>query len=261
LISTADGLRPISEIRVGDLVLAYDEASRTTGLFTVTAVLVHLDPAQVHLTIGGEHVETTPEHPFFTHERGWVDAADLWLGAHVRQADGSFDAVWPITVETEPQVMYNLTVAQAHTFFVGAGRWLVHNAPGKCFVLVGDDSGAAQAAKWIKPQPNETFVAVHGMPGSREFAVLQNGEWISINQRSLATFLKKSGYTGGEIKLVACWSGACPTGIAQDLANKLGTTVKAPTDQVWVWPNGQLTIGPSPTSNTGKWETFKPRGK
>jgi hypothetical protein len=27
--------------------------------------------------------------------------------------------------------MYNLTVAQANTFFVGAGRWLVHNA-GRC---------------------------------------------------------------------------------------------------------------------------------
>jgi hypothetical protein len=26
-----------------------------------------------------------------------------------------------------PQVMYNLTVAVAHTFFVGDGQWLVHN--------------------------------------------------------------------------------------------------------------------------------------
>jgi hypothetical protein len=43
----------------------YPSTFRTTGLFTITAVLVHLDPARVHLTIG-EHVETTPEHPFFT---------------------------------------------------------------------------------------------------------------------------------------------------------------------------------------------------
>ena len=27
----------------------------------------------------------------------------------------------------QPQVMYNLTVAEAHTFFVGDGQWLVHN--------------------------------------------------------------------------------------------------------------------------------------
>ena len=127
LVSTADGLRPISGIAVGDLVLAWDEATRTTGLFTVTAVMAHRDPAQVHLTLGGEFIETTPEHPFFTQERGWVDAGDLWRGAHVRQADGSFDPIWSIAVETEPQVMYNLTVAQAHTFFVGVQRWLVHN--------------------------------------------------------------------------------------------------------------------------------------
>jgi hypothetical protein len=25
-------------------------------------------------------------------------------------------------------MVYNLTVAEAHTYFVGAGRWLVHNA-------------------------------------------------------------------------------------------------------------------------------------
>ena len=44
LVSTADGLRPISAITVGDLVLAYDEATRTTGLFTVTATIAHRDP-------------------------------------------------------------------------------------------------------------------------------------------------------------------------------------------------------------------------
>ncbi len=83
-------------------------------------MLVHIDPAQVNLTIRGEHIETTPSTSF-TQERGWVDAGDLWRGAHVRQADGSFDAVWSVQVETEPQVMYNLTVAQAHTFLWGLG--------------------------------------------------------------------------------------------------------------------------------------------
>ncbi len=48
--------------------------SSFTSLFTVTDVLVHLDPAQVHLNLSGEAIETTPEH-FLTHERGWVDAA------------------------------------------------------------------------------------------------------------------------------------------------------------------------------------------
>ena len=35
-----------------------------------------------------------------------------------------------LSFEVQPQSMYNLTVAEAHTFFVGQGVWLVHNA--KC---------------------------------------------------------------------------------------------------------------------------------
>jgi hypothetical protein len=31
--------------------------------------------------------------------------------------------------------MYNLTVDQVHTFFVGDGQWLVHNADGPCSSL------------------------------------------------------------------------------------------------------------------------------
>jgi hypothetical protein len=128
LVTTADGLRPISTIQVGDLVLAYDEATQTTGMVSVTAVIAHTDPAILRLIIGGAVLKATAEHPFFTQERGWVDAGDLWQGAHVRRADGTYDVVWSVAVETEPQVMYNLTVAQAHTFFVGVERWLVHNA-------------------------------------------------------------------------------------------------------------------------------------
>ncbi len=127
LVATAAGLRPISEIRVGDLVWGYDASTQTTGLFTVTDVLIHSDPIQVQLTID-ESLETTPEHPFFTAERGWVTAHDLRLGEHVRQLDGSIGVLRSLWVETEPQLMYNLTVAGAHTFFVGEERWLVHNS-------------------------------------------------------------------------------------------------------------------------------------
>ncbi|MEM8535049.1 MAG: polymorphic toxin-type HINT domain-containing protein [Chloroflexota bacterium] len=128
LVSTEDGLRPISEIVIGDWVWAYDEATDEHGLFPVTDVIVHTDPTQVHLLIDGELLETTPEHPFYTLERGWVDAGDLWVGAHIRKADGSYGMVQFLAVEREAQVMYNLTVDEAHTFFVGAQRWLVHNS-------------------------------------------------------------------------------------------------------------------------------------
>ena len=42
--------------------------------------------------------------------------------------DGSYGIIQAIRLVVRPAVMYNLTVADAHTFFVGKAGWLVHNA-------------------------------------------------------------------------------------------------------------------------------------
>jgi hypothetical protein len=89
---------------------------------------VHDDPVIVNLTLDGERVQTTPEHPFYTQERGWLPAAELKPGVHVRQADGGVGEVGGLEIVSQGQTMYNLTVAEAHTYFVGEHHWLVHNA-------------------------------------------------------------------------------------------------------------------------------------
>lgn len=126
-IATEDGDIPISEIDVGDEVLAYNEATGETDSYTVTDVLVHEDLVIVYLTIDGEIIETTPEHPFYTTNRGWVAAIDLREGDRIRNADGSDGVVEAVEAVEQSQDMYNLTVDEAHTFFVGDGQWLVHN--------------------------------------------------------------------------------------------------------------------------------------
>lgn len=128
LVATESGSKPIAEVRVGERVLAYDEASGTTGTYAVTATFSHADPTTVQLTLDGEVVVTTPEHPFWGEGTGWVPAEALEAGMRVRRADGGFGLVHALALEHEPRVMYNLTVAGAHTFFVGDGQWLVHNA-------------------------------------------------------------------------------------------------------------------------------------
>jgi RHS repeat-associated protein len=127
-VATDQGQRPISTLKEGDNVLAYDQQSGTTETHKVQAVLKHDDPVIVHLTIDDEQIETTPEHPFYTLERGWVNAGELKVGEHVRKADGGYGRVQKVEREQRQQTMYNLTVEKAHTFFVGQGRWLVHNA-------------------------------------------------------------------------------------------------------------------------------------
>lgn len=59
---------------------------------------------------------------------GWVDAENLEIGDDIRRADGTTGAVEAIEFEETTQEMYNLTVGTAHTFYMGEGQWLVHNA-------------------------------------------------------------------------------------------------------------------------------------
>lgn len=127
-VLTADGAQAIGTLNVGDVVIAYDTASGTVSRVPITHVWVHRDAVLVDLWIDGTLIETTPAHPFFTAEAGWVDAGALWAGAHIRTVAGTAGVVQQITLVARTQVLYNLTVATAHTFFVGRAGWLVHNA-------------------------------------------------------------------------------------------------------------------------------------
>jgi hypothetical protein len=132
LVATAEGDVPIAQIAVGDRVLAYDELTGTVGYYPVTAVWSHLDPVIAVLTIDDDVIETTPEHPFLTLDRGWVAAGQLRRGERVREADGETGVVAAVTAVQAPQRMYNLTVAEVHTYTVGDEQWVVHNARNKC---------------------------------------------------------------------------------------------------------------------------------
>ncbi|MEX1172803.1 MAG: DUF4951 domain-containing protein [Chloroflexota bacterium] len=128
MVATPDGPVPISEIEVGDIVLAWDEATDSIVERAVTAVLPHPDDGIARLTIDGETITTTPDHPFLTVDRGWVEAGDLRPGDWVRQVAGA-GVVDSITTEPYAGILWDLTVDGAHTFAIGTGGWVVHNCP------------------------------------------------------------------------------------------------------------------------------------
>lgn len=129
LVTLADGSRvEIASLSVGDEVLAWDEASGKTGAYPITAVWAHDDAVTGIVVIDGEAIATTPGHPFYTVERGWVQAADLRTGDHVSSLAGAVGSVSSVTWLRGPDRMFDVTVANAHTFSVGTGAWLVHNA-------------------------------------------------------------------------------------------------------------------------------------
>ena len=112
----------------------------------------------------------------------------------------------------------------------------------------------------ISPEPGFTDVVIHGT--EQNVQILHNGKWESLDQRRLCTMLKHdAGYKDGPIRLISCSTGKTNQGLAQNLANKMGVPVMAPSDTLWVFSNGRTTIGPSPWKNTGTWVTYHPYEK
>ena len=132
--------------------------------------------------------------------------------------------------------------------------------------LIGNGKGfeLKEAAKRVKKLDGYTDVAVHGNPNSISVMVKKDGveKEIVLDHRRLAKFLKHDkGYNGGKIRLVSCKTGSKTGMFAQNLANKMGVTVRAPSDTLYIFPNGKMVVGPSKFRNTGRWIEYHPQKK
>ena len=131
---------PISQLKVGDKVLAADTKTGKDQPETVTAVLVHHDTDLYNLTVktstGTEVIHTTSNHLFWDPAaRQWVKAAALHKGEPLRTPDSHATAYADGgRVPANPDGwMWDLTVPgnNDHDFYViaqtGAVPVLVHN--------------------------------------------------------------------------------------------------------------------------------------
>ena len=75
------------------------------------------------LRIGGHAIRTTGSHLFYVHRQGWKAAQDLQPGDLLRSDDGQWLPVEAITDSGEVTTVYNMMVAEYHTYFVGRQTW------------------------------------------------------------------------------------------------------------------------------------------
>ena len=130
LIQTQHGTKPIEDIQIGDLVWAYDEDTNTTALQPVVDIMQNETDHTISLYTETEVIETTATHPFYTQD-GWKDASELQTGDQIKTQNQENIEIKDTKFNYEPQKVYNFTVGNFHTYFVGVLAWLVHNA-GKC---------------------------------------------------------------------------------------------------------------------------------
>ena len=139
-MTTDHGKQAIGTLQVGERVLAYNPRTHKMEQKPILHVWINHDHDLVDLTIttttkgpGGkvtktsEVVHTNQKHPFFTMEHGFLPVGQIKLGMHLLRADGRIGMVTGWKVVPGTKTMYNLEVAQDHTFTVGAGQWVVHN--------------------------------------------------------------------------------------------------------------------------------------
>jgi large repetitive protein len=135
---TPDGSRPIEQFRPGDWVLARPEYEPEGALTARQVEEVFVRTGRVlKLHAGGRIIETMAEHPFWAQDKGWVPAGELLPGDLLSSHDGQWVAVEAVLDTGDYATVYNLRVAEDHTYFVGCDEWgfsvWAHNA---CLVLV-----------------------------------------------------------------------------------------------------------------------------
>ena len=93
----------------------------------------------VHLTVNGEEIVTTVDHPFYVKNQGFIKAGELIVGDELLDVNGNVLLVENFDVELtdKPVKVYNFQVEDFHTYHVGENGVWVHNA--NCKLIKNDD--------------------------------------------------------------------------------------------------------------------------
>jgi hypothetical protein len=125
----ADGFRKnIDAIVAGDMVLARDETTGVTEVQSVTRTFRHVVGETLVLRLNGDElIETTATHRFGTAKGGFTGAAKLRPGSKLSTSNDAGAELVGMQTRSREAIVYNLSIDNFQTFFVGqAGLW-VHN--------------------------------------------------------------------------------------------------------------------------------------
>jgi hypothetical protein len=131
LVLTANGVVAIEMIKAGDLVYAADADTLEVSLKPVLETYIRETSHLVHITVNGEEIVSTFDHPYYVKGKGFVNAVDLCIGDELIDSGGNILVVEQIfreELDNELEKVYNIKVDEYHTYFVGRYNILVHNA-------------------------------------------------------------------------------------------------------------------------------------
>jgi len=195
LVLMADGsTKPIEAIVEGDKILA-DNPNDLAAPSAKTVLQLHPHNAEslMHIEVdqdgdgrGDGLIRATSAHAFWTQQRGWVSAKELNSGDALQDDSGRTPRVLSTLSVPTITPTFNLSVEDAHTYFVLAGDipLLVHNTnPGTRLYIVYEAIDAA----------GKKYVGRASMP----LRVGGDGELIPLTPRDVLKYRFKGGHHRG----------------------------------------------------------------
>lgn len=128
-VAVPGGQKNIEDVCPGDLVYAYNENEAQVKEELVTAISNREVSKLVEIcTDEGDEIVSTVEHLWYVENAGWKRAGDLKTGEQLRTLNGTKNTVSSVVSQEKTATVYNLTVADSHTYYVGEkSPVLVHN--------------------------------------------------------------------------------------------------------------------------------------
>lgn len=184
ILSSTGVTTTIENVGVGDYVWSYDQASKTNSIQKVTDTFVKEVDELVDISVNNNIITTTRNHPFYLPDYDvWVTADSLRKDDLVLTYDGSYASVQNVEIyKCDNTKVYNFTVENNHTYYVGDEGILVHN---ECTTLQSKRNKAVSEA-W-----------------KSEREAIQNGtskyNWSPSQMQEILKGGKLSGYAGHHI--------------------------------------------------------------
>ena len=125
LVATLTGPTPIEKLRIGDRVLAQDADTGELAYKLVLGATIRPPVETVLVTTSRGAIRATRGHPFWIVGKGWLMAKQLQVGDRLHCLEGNATVS---AIQSQPAApVYNLSVADYGTYFVGDGQALVHD--------------------------------------------------------------------------------------------------------------------------------------
>jgi hypothetical protein len=129
------GYKLIEHIEVGDKILTRSDIDPLAPLQVTIVEAVFVRVGRIWDVHDGDQViQTTGEHKFYVRDCGWVAVQDLKVGDEFISHDGQWTKVQKVYDTGNWETVYNIRVAECHTYFVGTPEWQfsvwAHNAYG-----------------------------------------------------------------------------------------------------------------------------------